>query len=50
MLTHVTFMDTSCEHGDTEFPLWSHTTVGVQPILDVVAKNPKFNKEDLEQI
>ena len=34
------------EHGDTEFPLWSHTTVGVQPILDVVAKNPKFNKED----
>ena len=38
------------EHGDTEFPLWSHTTVGVQPILDVVAKNPKFNKEDLEQI
>ena len=38
------------EHGDTEFPLWSHTTVGVQPIMDVVANNPKFNQEDLEQI
>lgn len=38
------------EHGDTEFPAWSHTTVGVMPLLDVVKNNPNYKFEDLEQI
>ncbi|MEE0880622.1 MAG: L-lactate dehydrogenase, partial [Turicibacter sp.] len=38
------------EHGDTEFPLWSHTTVGVMPLLDIIKANPQYKFEDLEQI
>lgn len=38
------------EHGDTEFPVWSHTTVGVKPVLDVINENPQYKFEDLEQI
>lgn len=38
------------EHGDTETPLWSHTTVGVKPILDIIADDPQYKFEDLEQI
>ncbi|HAX72420.1 MAG TPA: L-lactate dehydrogenase [Firmicutes bacterium] len=38
------------EHGDTEFPVWSHTTVGVKPLLDIINENPKYKFEDLEQI
>ncbi len=38
------------EHGDTETPLWSHTTVGVKPILDIIADNPQYKFEDLEKI
>ena len=38
------------EHGDTEFPLWSHTTVGVMPLLDIIKDNPQYKFEDLEQI
>lgn len=38
------------EHGDTETPLWSHTTVGVKPILDIVKDHPEFTKEDLDKI
>ena len=38
------------EHGDTETPLWSHTTVGVKPILDIIADDSQYKFEDLEQI
>ncbi|MBQ1786647.1 MAG: L-lactate dehydrogenase [Turicibacter sp.] len=38
------------EHGDTETPLWSHTTVGVKPILDIIADDPQYKFDDLEQI
>ena len=38
------------EHGDTEFPLWSHTTVGGMPLLDIINDNPQYKFEDLEQI
>lgn len=38
------------EHGDTEFPLWSHTTVGVMPLLDIINDNPEYKFDDLEQI
>ncbi len=40
------------EHGDTEFPLWSHATIGTVPILDWVPPQgqPKFTVEELDQI
>ena len=38
------------EHGDTETPLWSHTTVGVKPIFDIIKDHPEYKMEDLEQI
>ena len=38
------------EHGDTETPLWSHTTVGVKPLLDIIQDDPQYKFEDLEQI
>lgn len=38
------------EHGDTETPLWSQTTVGVKPLLDIIKDNPQYKFEDLEQI
>lgn len=38
------------EHGDTEFPAWSHTTVGVVPLADIMSRDPNYKYEDLEQI
>ena len=38
------------EHGDTEFPVWSHTQVGVKPLLDIINENSRYNFDDLEQI
>ncbi|WP_405372137.1 MULTISPECIES: L-lactate dehydrogenase [unclassified Microbacterium] len=40
------------EHGDTEFPLWSHATIGTVPILDWQPHDgqPKFTKDELDQI
>ncbi|MCL1949206.1 MAG: L-lactate dehydrogenase [Turicibacter sp.] len=38
------------EHGDTEFPAWSHTTVGVIPLLDMINNDSNYKFEDLEQI
>ncbi len=38
------------EHGDTEFPVWSHAQVGVKPVLDVINEHPNYKFEDLEQI
>lgn len=40
------------EHGDTEFPLWSHATIGTVPILDWVPLDgrPKFTPDELDQI
>lgn len=38
------------EHGDTETPLWSHTTVGVKPIYDIIKDHPEYKMEDLEDI
>lgn len=40
------------EHGDTEFPLWSHATIGSVPILDWVPRDgqPKFTAAELDQI
>lgn len=40
------------EHGDTEFPLWSHATIGTVPILDWVPQDgqPRFTVDELDQI
>lgn len=38
------------EHGDTETPLWSQTTVSVKPVLDIIKDNPQYKFEDLEKI
>ena len=40
------------EHGDTEFPLWSHATIGTVPILEwqPFDGQPKFTKDELDQI
>lgn len=40
------------EHGDTEFPLWSHATIGTVPILDwqPIDGQPKFTVAELDQI
>lgn len=38
------------EHGDSEFAVWSHTTLGVTPILDIIKRHPDYHFEGLEQI
>jgi len=40
------------EHGDNQFPLWSHATIGTVPILDWVPLDgqPKFTTDELDQI
>lgn len=39
------------EHGDTEFPLWSHASIGTVPILDwSTPEHPPFTLEELGSI
>lgn len=38
------------EHGDTELPVWSHVTIGIEPLEKVLAKREDFNQECLEEI
>lgn len=38
------------EHGDTELPVWNSANIGGRPILDIIANNPNYQKEDLDQI
>ncbi|PGZ06127.1 L-lactate dehydrogenase, partial [Bacillus cereus] len=38
------------EHGDTELPVWSHATVGVQKLETILANNEQYNQEDLDKI
>ncbi|MFT3798060.1 L-lactate dehydrogenase [Microbacterium sp.] len=40
------------EHGDSQFPLWSHATIGTVPILDWVPLDgqPKFTVDELDRI
>lgn len=37
------------EHGDTELPVWSHASIGVQK-LEKVLKNEQYSQEDLDAI
>ena len=39
------------EHGDTEFPLWSRTTIGTVPILEwETPGHPRMTREELDAI
>lgn len=38
------------EHGDSELPVWSNSSIGVVPIAKWIEKHPNYNKEDLNQI
>ena len=38
------------EHGDTELPVWSHTTIGVEKLESFLEKNDEYTKEKLETI
>lgn len=39
------------EHGDSQFAVWSHLTIGGKPFLQILAENPeKYADIDLEQI
>ncbi|NMD71720.1 L-lactate dehydrogenase [Bacillus sp. DNRA2] len=38
------------EHGDTEFPVWSHATIGVKRIDDYFEENSELKTEVFEQI
>lgn len=38
------------EHGDSELPVWSNSSIGVVPIKEWMAKNPQYKREDLDDI
>lgn len=38
------------EHGDSELPVYSSAFVGTVPVLSLIEKNKKYNKNDLEDI
>ncbi len=39
------------EHGDSELPVWSHTTIGGQSVFDRIQDSPeKYNISDLDDI
>ncbi|WP_274649644.1 L-lactate dehydrogenase [Paenibacillus humicola] len=39
------------EHGESQFPAWSHVTIGGKPVLDILAQHPqRFGHLKLEEI
>ena len=39
------------EHGDSQFPVWSHVTIGGKPLLDILAQHPaRFGHLKLDDI
>ncbi|MFC4779521.1 L-lactate dehydrogenase [Paenibacillus sp. GCM10023252] len=39
------------EHGESQFPAWSHVTIGGKPILDIIAQHPgRFGHMKLDEI
>ena len=39
------------EHGQSQFPAWSHVTIGGKPILDILAQHgERFGQLDLDEI
>lgn len=38
------------EHGDTELPVWSRTTIGLESMEALLNKNEKYSQKDLDDI
>jgi len=38
------------EHGDTELPVWSSTTIGLENVETLLKKNEKYTQQDLDDI
>ncbi|TWT14326.1 L-lactate dehydrogenase [Planomicrobium sp. CPCC 101079] len=38
------------EHGDTELPVWSRTSIGLDSINSLLAKNSNYSQQDLDEI
>lgn len=38
------------EHGDTELPVWSSTTIGLESIETKLSKNDKYSQKDLDEL
>jgi L-lactate dehydrogenase len=38
------------EHGDTEFPVWSHSSIGIEPLGSFMKRNKDANPDCLEKI
>ena len=38
------------EHGDTELPVWSRTTIGLESVETLLNKNEKYSQKDLDDI
>lgn len=39
------------EHGESQFPVWSHVTVGGKPLADIIGQHPgRFGHMDMEEI
>ena len=38
------------EHGDTELPVWSHTTIGVEKLDSFLERDTRYDKAQLEAI
>ncbi|MEY8346944.1 L-lactate dehydrogenase [Bacillus cereus] len=38
------------EHGDTELPVWSHVSIGIQKLQTILEKDNNHNQKDLDEI
>ncbi|CAI8918955.1 MULTISPECIES: L-lactate dehydrogenase [Bacillus] len=38
------------EHGDTELPVWSHVSIGIQKLQTILEKDNDLNQQDLDKI
>jgi L-lactate dehydrogenase len=38
------------EHGDTEFPVWSHATIGASPLREMIDMESPDNQKELDEI
>ncbi|MCX2827285.1 L-lactate dehydrogenase [Bacillus pseudomycoides] len=38
------------EHGDTELPVWSHVSIGIQKLQTILEKDNALNQQDLDEI
>ncbi|EEM17353.1 MULTISPECIES: L-lactate dehydrogenase [Bacillus] len=38
------------EHGDTELPVWSHVSIGIQKLQTILEKDNDLNQQDLDEI